>query len=327
MLKIPKFALYGHDDPRVEEGIQPRLALRSWIDLSDQDRKIAYQQLENSGWVDEYSSKILSTMEYLNHAFLRQCPGRNLHLIKPDRGYQAESHDFKRKEAAFKDFQRILTSTQPDELVLRMLSKFASCHIDSYEYKRASEVVEHTERSKLIESAFEKFDRLANCLNHIFEQFSINQVVTRNGFVPRQDDKIVNDVYEPTLRALSDPKWRPVSRDLARMFNDYRDESYAEAITKAHSAVQRFLQILAGEEGRSGRGEVGKLFQEAKSAKLIPVNRFTEQVVTLIQGFIVSERATNSTSKPALREATASDALLMMNVVIVFLQFCLQGTK
>jgi hypothetical protein len=108
------------------------------------------------------------------------------------------------------------------------------------------------------------------------------------------------------------------------MFEDYRKEDYPEVITKAHRAVQRFLQVLVGEEGKSGKGEVGKLFQKAKEDGIIPINRFTEPLVNVIQGFITSERATNSTAKPAMKDATPSDALLMMNVVMVFLQYCLQ---
>ncbi|MBI2444074.1 MAG: hypothetical protein HYV42_02425 [Candidatus Magasanikbacteria bacterium] len=328
MIKLPKFLLYGQDDPHVEESIQPMLALRQWRDLSDDEKRIAYQQIENNGWLNDYSSEILQTIEYLNSAFLRQCPGRHLHNIKPEHDYRGGyGNEHERKKAALLDFQHIFLQEKSDAMVFRMLSKFAGCYIDGFDYRRASEATDETERKKLIEGAFDKFDRLANCLNHIFEQFAVNQIVTRNGFVPRQDEKITAEIYEPTLHVLSDPKWKPVSNDLAKMFQDYREENYPEAITKAHGAVQRFLQILAGEEGKSGKGEVGRLFQEAKSKGLIPINRFTEPLVNVIQGFIVSERATNSTAKPTLKNATASDALLMMNIVMVFLQYCLQNLK
>ncbi len=326
-MKLPKFTLYGQDDSSVEESIQPSLAFRGWSGLSGQDKKIALQQIENNNWIDKYSSAILTMIAYLNYEFLRQCPGKNLHVIKPERSLHGSGNESERTEAAFKDFQHIIVNEKSDAMVLRMLSKFASYHIDMHDYRRASEATSEGEGKKLIDSAFEKFDRLANCLNHIFEQFSVKQVVTRNGFVPRQDERITVEVYEPTLRVLSDPKWKAVSADLARMFEDYREQNYAETITKAHATVQRFLQILCGEEGKSGKGEVGKLFQEAKSAGLIPTNRFTEPLVTLIQGFIVSERATNSTAKPTLKDTSASDALLMMNVVMVFLQYCLQKSK
>ena len=325
-MKIPKFLLYGEADPKVELNIQPQLALRNWVDLSDEEKQIAFQQLKNSGWVESYSTEILQTIEYLNNAFLRQCPGRRLHAVQPQRdhyrgGYGNESE---RMKAAITDFQHIFLREKSDAMVFRMLSKFADSHIDGFGYRRATETTDDVERKKLLDESFNKFDRLANCLNHIFEQFAVNQLVTRNGFVPRQDDKITKEVYTPTLSILVDPKWKSVSTDLALMFEDYREENYAEAITKAHRAVQRFLQVLVGEEGKSGKGEVGKLLQKVKEDGVIPVNRFTEPLVNVIQGFITSERATNSTAKPTMKDATASDALLMMNVVMVFLQYCLQ---
>lgn len=323
---MQKFLLYGQDDSNIEENIQPTLALRRWSELSDAEKQVASQELENSGWLDEYSSEILQTVEYLNHAFLRQCPGRRLHNIKPQDAYRG-SNEYERKQAALLDFQHILLQEKSDAMIFRMLSKFASCYIDGFNYRRAAELTDEGERKGLTDEAFKKFDRLGNCLNHIFEQFAVNQVVTRNGFVPRQDEKIIKDVYAPTLRVLADPKWKAVSVDLGKMFEDYREENYPEVITKAHVAVQRFLQIITGEEGKSGKGEVGKLFQEAKNKGLIPVNRFTEPLINFIQSFIVSERATNSTAKPTLKDTEPKDALLMMNVVMVFLQYCLQNTK
>jgi hypothetical protein len=327
-MEIPEFQLYGQNDRSVEEAIQPALALRRWRDLSREERQIAYQYVENSGWIERFSSEILWTVQSLNDTFLRQCPGRNLHGTKPQRGPHGDANELKRKEAAAKDFQIIFLTENSDAMVLRMLSAYARSHIRHHDLRDVAKETDPKKRDEGVEAAFQKFDRLANCLNHIFEQFAVNQLVTRSGFVPRQDAKITADVYTPTLLVLSDPKWRGVSSDLAKMFEDYRDENYPETITKAHVAVQRFLQILTGEdEGRSGKGEVGKLFQEAKAKALIPVNRFTEPLVGVIQGFVVSERATNSTAKPTTKDATSSDALLMMNVVMVFLQYCLQKTK
>ena len=150
-------------------------------------------------------------------------------------------------------------------------------------------------------------------------------LVTRNGLIPRQDDRIDKEVYEPTLKVLSDPKWKSVSDDLADMFNDYQKQSYPEAITKAHSAVQRFLQILVGNEGKNGRGELKELFALARKHGVISENQFTREIVQVFQGFISSERANNSTAKPALRTTSSSDALLVMNVVMVFIQHCLQN--
>jgi hypothetical protein len=323
-MEIPEFRLYGEGDASVEESIQPKLALRTWTAVSPDDRKIALQHIANKKWLDEGSTEVLRTIEYLNSAFLRLCPGKHLHAIKPKQdSYGKNTNDETRRRAALKDFETIFV-LESDALVLRMLSTLASNYIVDWKLEAAKGEADEDKRKNFVEDAFKRFDRFARLLNQIFEQFAVNQLITRNGIVPRQDDRIATQVYEPTLRALSDPKWTAVSDDLARMFEDYRDRNYPEVITKAHVAVQRFLQIIAGEEGKSGKGEVGKLFQEAKTKGLIPVNRFTEPLVTVIQGYIVSERATNSTAKPTMKDATASDALLMMNVVLVFIQYCLQ---
>ena len=50
-MKIPKFLLYGEDDPKIESNIQPQLALRNWVNLSDEEKQIAFQQLKHSAWV------------------------------------------------------------------------------------------------------------------------------------------------------------------------------------------------------------------------------------------------------------------------------------
>ena len=327
MVEISKFSLYGENDPQIEEAIQPCLGLRNWGDLESGEKKTALKYMINQGWLKDTSREILQTIEHLNHKYLRQCPGKRLHAITPERDIRGYSNEYERMEAAFTDFKDIFVSEKTEAMALRMISVFAQSCINNMNYKWAVKEKKEKRREELIGEAFKRFDRLANCLNHIFEQFSVNVQLTRSGLIPKQDEKITKEIYEPTLKILADPKWKTVNDDLAQMFEDYREGNYPEVITKAHSAVQRFLQILVGEEGKSGKGEVGKLFGAAKKKGLIPVDRFTEPIIKVFQGFIVSERAKKSTVKPALKDATPSDALLMMNVVMVFLQHCLQHTK
>lgn len=322
--KIPSFTVYGEGDPVVHDAIQPTLDLRSWNDLLNHERATALQEIINSGWVGN-QREILATVDYLNYTYLRLCPGKNLHKT-PRRGDRYGDADFDRREAAVKDFYRIFLE-ESEPLVLRMLSKYAKLLIDRRDLKLAKETTEPEERAKYVEEAFQQFDRFANCLNHIFEQFAVNHLVTRSGFVPRQDETIERELYRPTLEALSDPKWTTVNETLALMFEDYREQRYAEVITKAHSAVHGFLQVLVGEPGRNAKGEVGKLMKEGRRSGLIPTNLFTEPFLTNIQSFITSERATNSTAKPSLSEASSADALLMMNMTLLFLQHCMQGAK
>lgn len=321
-MELPKYQLYGQDNQQVEEMLLPSLELRGWSSLSPQEKDIMLAELTNGGWLSDESFEILRTIHYLNKHYLRRLPGKRLHAA-----FRNEKNPFPLNKQARMDFIEIFLHEKSEEMVLRALSCFVGEHIDKNDYGFADRATNEKDRADWLERAYRKFDRISVCLNHIFEQFSINQLVTRTGFVPRQDQRISQGIYEPVILALSDPKWKNLNYDLARMFEDYRDQKYPEVITKAHGAVHRFLQIIAGEEGRSGKGEVAKLFQDAKSTGLIPVNRFTEPLIGVIQGYISSERATNSTAKPALKSATGSDALLMMNVVMVFLQYCLQNIK
>lgn len=326
MFKIPKFRLYGEDDLKVKESIQPRLELRRWGNLDSSEKKIALQQLQNSGWLAESSNEVLETVDYLNHEFLRACPGKRLHQIIPD----WSSYGFnqaKRAKAAVEDFRDILLGEKSDALVLRMLTKLGESHIQGHMYRSAEITDDDGKREEYVKEAFRNFDRFADCMNHIFGQFAVNQKFTRAGLVPLQDEKITEEIYVPTLKVLSDPKWRSVSEDLSEMFVDFREERYSEVITKAHRAVQRFLQILVGEEGKNSKGEMSQLFDEAKRQKAIPIDRFTEPIIKAFQSFLPSERATKSTAKPTLTDATSGDALLVMNVVMVFLQHCLTNNK
>jgi hypothetical protein len=315
MSDIPKFTLYGKGDSAKEQSIQPELAFRAWGALSKAEKLIALQQLDNLKWLTD-SEQVLTTIAYLNDEFLRTCPGKHLH--------QASGNSDQLERAALKDFREIFVNEINDALVLRMLSKFVECHI-KYDDLGWAKKEKGEERAESIKKAFRSFDKLSNCLNHIFEQFAVNQVVTRSGFVPRQDEKITEQLYQPTLTILADPKWATVSADLAGMFVDYREQRYPEVITKAHAAVQRFLQVLVGDEGKSGKGELAKLVTQAKANGIIPTNRFVDPVIAAILSYLPSERATNSTAKPALKETTPAEAMLMMNVVLILLQFCLQN--
>lgn len=328
MLKVPKFILYGIGDSQVEENIQPHLNLRGWLDLSVEEKEIALQELINKGWIEDYSGEILGAIKHLNLHFLRKCPGKNLHHVKPRRDYRGIGNDSEQTEAAIQDFKHIfLHENKSEDLVLRMLTAFADGHIKKYYLQQCNNIKDGKRIEESINNAFEKFDQLTSCLNHIFEQFSVNVILTRNGLTPRQDRIITEKIYVPTMRILSDLKWKTVSDDIALMFDNYHQRYFSETITIAHRIVQRFLQILVGEEGKNSKGELANLFRKAKKQNLIPIDRFTEPLINVFQSFISSERATKSTAKPLKEEATSHNALLMMNVVVVFLQHCLQKNK
>ncbi len=324
MPKLPIFRLFGDGDAKTEAEIQPKLQLRDWIDLKSSEKEIAIKQLVNNGWLNEYSKELLTTISYMNHHFLRVLPGKRLHDVEPENSYDRYNQkEYIQMKAAYEDFKDVLLNEKSSSLVYRMLSKLASEYIDWTYYDWARKAENDEKRGENLNKAFEKFNRLANCLNHIFEQFSINIVVTRSGFVPRQDDKILEDIYIPTLNILSDPKWKSVSDDLKIMFEKFKNKDYQETITIAHRAVQRFFQILVSEEGKNGKGELKELFRIAKDQNIVSSDRFVEPMIEVISKFLPAERAKKSTAKPNTELVKSRDALLVMNVLMVLFQHCL----
>lgn len=142
--------------------------------------------------------------------------------------------------------------------------------------------------------------------------------------IPRQDDRITEETYLPTLEVLSDIKWQSVNSILIEMFEDYQERRYPEVITKAHSVLHRFLQVALENEGYSGKGEFGKLFNEVKSKEVISNTVEIEPFVSGLKSTIASQRVRKSTAKPTDQEASSADALLVMNCCFVLIQHRLQ---
>src|SRR3978361_1539895 len=87
-------------------------------------------------------------------------------------------------------------------------SLFARAHIVWYQYEASEKAADPKKRDEYTKAAFEMFDRFGNFLIDIFEQFGINQTISRNGFAPRQDPAIMASLYGPAMALLADPKWR-----------------------------------------------------------------------------------------------------------------------
>ena len=137
----------------------------------------------------------------------------------------------------------------------------------------------------------------------------------------------MKNIYEPTLEVLSDPKWDSVNSIFREVFADFHTQRYSEAFTKAHNAVLQFLKLVFGEEGSSGKGQFGKLIQNAKSQGVISGTDDIQVWIKWITGFLPSERANKGSAKPTLQAANSADALLVMNVALVLIQHCLQNLE
>jgi hypothetical protein len=322
---MPKFSLYGENNPELEDMIQPKLELRRWDALTFSEKMTAWREMNHGNWIQHHSEKVLETIEYLNYTFLRTLPGQKLHETPKSlrsRGGGYYSNKTNMISAARADFENIFIGNNPDELVFRMLTFFSKSLINDDSYHNVELEKNTSKRKKLVEESFGIFDKFADCINHIFEQFAVNARLTRNGMVSVQDEKIIEEIYVPVLSVLSDPKWKSINLDLSSMFDNHRQEKYPETITDAHRAVQGFLRELLKGEGRGTKGEFGKLFSQYINEHY-PDDNATKRFLHNIKSYFSDLRANESTSKPQNQEATLEDALLCMNMTMVFMQHCL----
>ena len=321
MSKIPKFLVYGEDDPTFAERIQSTLPLQPWSNLTTEQKNNMFQSLLTSLWFEQNRRSVTSTLKQLNHRFRRNLPAKGISQFNISAPLESDSYF----SIAIEDFKTIFIYADSEDLVLYMISLFAGGLINKHQLEEAQASEDCDERNNLITNAYKRFDVFATHLNHLFEQFSVNVVISRNGIVPRQEDRITKEIYIPTLEVLSDPKWNSVNSILFEMFSDYQEQKYSEVITKAHSAMHQFLKVALENEGQSGKGEFGKLFNKAKANNVISNNVEINHVVNSIKSTLSSERAKKSTAKPTVQKANSADAQLVMNYCFVMIQHCLHN--
>lgn len=312
MFKIPKFRIYGEGSKEIQDKISPTLNLRDWDELSVQEKVIAYKFF----WNDQFQWVAKATIQYLNTEYLSINPGTNLLDAKYSRRDELE--------AASTDFQRIFLN-EKQELVFAMLAKFVDWFIDHEALnKLGQKELNEDEFHRRVNQAFEVSDIHIKSLNHIFEKFAVNQVFSREGLFPRQDQKIIEEIYRPTLKVLSDPKWKTVNTHLVKMFNDYRDKKYDDIASEAYNSVYAFLKVVKKIDGGNSKGEFGALFKEVSNS--IDQTESVKRFLSNISSFISDSRANQGSAKPTVENQISlspSESLLIMNEVMVLLQYCL----
>lgn len=309
------FKLWSEKNNEAKKLLSPNLDLRNWDELSREEKDKIWHFLKN--WFNkEESNRVLFSIINLNE-------------IHKSRSYASFTlKDFSRQNA-FLDFKNIFFE-QNQYVVLEIFSCFCESVLNERQnehrrnyinYKTEEEYIE-----KITEWRFEEFDKFANRLNDIFEHFSINLVLTRGGFIDRQDSKIINEIYVPILNFLSLQKWNDVNRELSDAFKEYQtktEHGYSNCITHAVSALQAFLQILVNEKIGSSNG-INNLIKQAQEKALIPTDRFSGEIFKNIESILMRERGKTGDAHPKQEYANEKNARLVLNLIMVFIQHCIQ---
>jgi hypothetical protein len=171
-----------------------------------------------------------------------------------------------------------------------------------------------------------EFDNFARKLNEVIADFRINVHLTRSGFLPRLEEKIMQGIYEPVLKILSAEKWREVNDHLRDAFAEFQkntDQGFSICLTNTVSALEAFLQILVN--GKTGKGQIAELITKGQRRHLIPEDSFSQSGFKNILSVLMTERQKFSIAHPKKEYANAMNCQLILDLTMVFIRHCLIG--
>jgi len=333
--------LWSESNKEIERFLKPDLGLRGWDDLSKNDKEKIWHYLEwyfFNAEIKEQCSPYGHVKRY--YEFYGNDREQNIKreiieasILVLNEKYKAKSFaenylKYPDLNMACYDFYNIFMN-QTEAVVMELLSiyvkllyEFTKKEFDFFKLENESEE-DYLQRK--IKMEYYYVDKFAERLNDIFLQFGIKYCLTRDGFIPRQEEKIIKEIYEPVLSYLSHPKWKEVSKILSDAFDEYRkntSQGYSNCVTNTVSAIEAFLQILVN--GKTRKGEISKLIPEAQKKGLIPNDFITQKIFESLESIFARLRSEMGTAHPKIKYADEKNARILLNLAMIFIQHCIQ---
>ena len=312
------FKFWSDKDPKIKEQLKPNLWLRNWNDLNSDDKCKIWKFLEEEYFFN-FDKQILwynGKKEYSfswkdwRQNFLKKIIEETVSSLNENFKFKSFGKRYLRDKtlnSACLDFYEIFNNGDAN-VVLELLSIYSKIFIDSAQYNVRCL----------------SFDEFSSRLNDIFSHFWVNVVLTKQWFIPKQEEKVIEKIFKPTLEFLSDKKWDIVNRDLSESFRDYSKKDYSWCITKTISAIQWFLQIQV--DWKPCNLSLTDWIKKSKEKWLIPDDIFTEKIFKNIDSIISRERQETWDAHPKRKYANEKSARLILNLSMVFMQHFTQIT-
>lgn len=323
--------------------LKPDFGLRSWNELSKDEKYRVWKHLEEhffdltvkndynynySEFVDE--DRLYYSFYGYNHKQKRIRVDVAIYSMYSNYKARNYAQNFLKKPTHFSaclDFYHIF-SNEDANVVFEMLSFYCLAMMkerdNNFSEVQNNNSTEEEIKKEKIRWRFIDFDEFAKDLNEVFDSFGVDVHLSRNGFMPRQEEQLIKSVYEPVLKSLADDKWKEVNTLLTDAFLEYRRNTpngYSTCVTHTVSAMQAFLQILVN--GKTGIGDISKLIVQAQRENLIPNDMFTKEIFKNIESIMMRERQETGDAHPKKDYASEKNAKLVLNLAMVFLQHCL----
>jgi len=304
------FKLWSENNQKAKKVLKPNLGVRSLSDYNERERKLIFKFfLENNLFKDEPQKP------YIHNAIRKFSSANKANNFCPKTLDHGGRHCFEAAgfvdaakcclDCTFQDFAYIFLN-RPSDVVYELLSYYVN-ELGNSEYNGNREY-------------------FRNCFNDISNQFSLDIIMIEDQFVPRQEEKIIKEIYEPTLAVLGDEKWRPVNRDLADAFSEYRKntpQGYSNCVTNVNAAVQALLQIIV--DGKIGGSDgIKSIIKRGQENGKLPKDKFTSEIFKNIESIFMRERGKSGNAHPKQDYADEKSARMMLNLAMVFMQHCIQ---
>ncbi len=312
--------LWSDNNPEAISCLRPDLGQRDWNALTKEEKQKIWRHL-CPYMFDVQNPMLKKRIEY------------SIRLLNYQNKYNAFAKEYLAVpifDNANTDFYNIFHK-QDQHTVLELLSYYLR-HVlyekEEYSYRvyKTSEETEEEFEKRSIEWLYDTLDWIIKYINEVFEHFGVNICVSRQGFLPRQEPEIMEQIYEPVLKILSSQKWEIVNRELKDAFSDYlkkTEEGYSSCVTHTISAIEAFLQILNNKN--IGKDKLNNLIKESIRKGAIPNDIFTQNIFKNIESILVRTRQETSDAHPKKEYATEKNARLILNLAMIFIQHCLQA--
>ena len=330
-----EFKTWSELNPDANAELRPDLGFISFTDLNPTDRNKIWQNLYRKYFFDKQprsgdygrSDYYLIAGEHFQQELIKE---RILYAIDilndkfKKQSYAKRFLESRTEYNLYKDFLALFMEGS-ENVVLEILSLYARQILQEnvYPYRDQEESdIDYDKRKEEIRK--NTFNEFAKDLNEVLSHFGIRFYLTSLGFAPIQDLKIIKEIYTPVLSSLAHPKWKEVNNHISDSFEEFRKytpQGFSNCVTVAVSAVQAYLQILVN--GKTGSGDISELIQQAQTKNLIPDDSFTKEIFKKIESVLMRERQETGIPHPKKEYANSKNALLVLNLTMVFFQHCL----
>lgn len=335
------FKLWSETNQEIKEQLKPDLWIRNWNSLNKKEKEKIWKYLEE--YFFNKDKKIYKNTEsfYWNRKYdyqffdiFRSFDMRNIiysSIFELNQKYKSQSYweNFLNEKTllnACDDFYHIFIN-QDENIIIELLSFYSKILINwSFEKNnyllRKKDEAEENYQIRFTNYQYQYFDNFSKRLNEVFDDFWLNIILTKQWFISKQWEKIIEEIYKPTLDFLSDIKYKEVNRDLWDAFSDYHKKDYSWTITKTISAIQAFLQIEVN--WRTWNWQILQLQAESIKKWIITDDIFIKTIFKNLESVFAQERMDKWDSHPKNEYATEQNARLILNIAMVYIQHFIQ---